>query len=394
MLALAAALAACDSTAPTDPPGVGPPPGHLVAGGVDLTRLLAAPTDAERLAVRADWDARRPEARRVEVVGPATMSDGAQLYLVSHDVVGGPGAAGRHAGLVRVPAGAQSVPVLVVHHGGDGGILAVGDDPNTAVSAMAQAFPALFATTVQVFPAYRGEAVAPAPFAALGGARTSGGTPSVWDYDADDAMALLSAVLADPAFDGLVDGDRAGALGFDRGAATALLQAARDPRLDAVTAYYGPTDAFGAAGQALAETLLGPDREARRTAIGRPGAGALSDGVLAPLQGPGGTYNGGADYAAARLALLRRSPAAFAGLLRNVQVVHHRRDAVVPFAVSEAFAAAGRAVAGLFEFGAYGEALAGAADLTPAVHSPLAMPESITRAEEFFGRLVTSQAPS
>ena len=382
------AFAACDG-AETD----GPPPGHVVAGGVDLTRLLAPPTDAERTAVQADWDARRPEARGVEVVGPVAMGDGSDLYAVSHETVGGPGAAGRHVGLVRVPGGAQFAPVLIVHHGGDGGIAAVGQDPNTAVSAMAQAFPALFATSVQIFPATRGEAVQTAPFALLGGTRVAGGDPSVWDYDVDDAMALLSAVLESPAFADAIDGSRIGALGFGRGAETALLQTARDPRIDAVIAYYPPADFFNPAAQNLARILLGPDGDARRMALALPGARVLLDGVLAPLQGPGGSVSASADYDAARRALVRRSASAFAGRLRNVQLHHHHRDGVVPVAFSEALAAHGGAVEGLFEFDAYGEPAAGPADLTPAVHSPLAMPASIPRTEEFFGRLVASQAP-
>jgi hypothetical protein len=229
---------------------------------------------------------------------------------------------------------------------------------------------------------------------ALGPTRTSGGTPSPWDYDVDDAMALLSAVLARDEFAGAVDAERVGALGFSRGGNTALLHNARDARVDAVTDYFGPADFTNGAVQQLALVVTGPESDIRTGALGLPGAAFLYANVLLPLQGPGGAYDDAADYGAARLAIIRRSASLFTSSLRNVQVHHHRRDIVVRFPFSVAFDAAARAapVQGAYEFNAYGEAAASDADLRSSFHSPLAMPESLPDTEAFLGQYVVGPA--
>ena len=378
LLLLALALPACDSAEPTSP--------DTVLAGVNFTRLFAPATPAETAAVRAEWAARSPAAAAVTVSGPATTPDGARIFVVSHQMTTGPGAPLTHYGFVRVPAGlADDAPVLVVHHGGDTGVKAESD-----VIGLSQVFPALFARTVQVFPSYRAEPLVTDVLApVLGPTQTSGGTASPWDYDVDDSMALLSAVLAHPTFDPATDDGRVAALGFSRGGNTALLHAARDARIDAVTDYFGPSDFFNPSAQQLALALiggLGPDTATG--ALRLPGARFLLDRVLDPLRGADDSYNDGANYAAARLEVVRRSASQFTAGLRNVQMHHHRRDAVVPVAFSVAFDVAAQAARpqGAYQYILYGEAATAPADLNPSFHSPLAMPESLARTQDFLGQ--------
>ena len=381
LLVFAVVLPACDSAA--EPPTST----DTIFVGVNFTRLFAPATDVEVQAVRADWAARTPTASGIQVTGPAPAPDGSRLYVVSHEITTGPGASGRHYGFVRIPAGAVNAPVLVVHHGGDSGVFAAAPDANAGVLAMAQAFPTLFSQTVQVFPTYRAELLGTQGFeAAFGPPVSSGGTPSPWDYDVDDAMALLSAVLARDEFSAATDDARIGALGFSRGANTALLQSARDPRIRAVTQYYAPSDFFSAGIQTLALGVLGGDPRARSF----PGATYLYESVLQPLQGPNGTYNASADYARARLGVVRRSATLFTTSLRNVQVHHHQADPVVPYAVSASFDAAARArpVQGAYEFNTYTDALPAGA--TYSQHNPLAMPASLAATERWLGQYVVS----
>ena len=385
LAAFTLALPACDSGGTTD----GPPPGNTIANGVDFTRLFGPASPAEIASIRADWAARTNTASGIQVSAPATLPDGASVYIVSHDITTGPGASGRHYGFVRVPAGAINQPVIVVHHGGDSGVKLEGD-----VFGLSQAYPTLFSQTVQVFPSYRSEPLVTSTTIAtsLGASQTSGGTASPWDYDVDDAMTLLSAVLGRDEFSGATDEARVGALGFSRGANTALLHQVRDPRIDAVTEYFGPTDFLNGTVQGLALVVLGADSPTRQGAIQLPGARFLYENVLLPLQGPGGAYNGAADYDAARLAIIRRSASQFTSSLRNVQVHHHRRDGVVRFPFSVVFDAAAQSsrVQGGYEFNAYGDAPASDADLRTSFHSPTAMPESLPRTEQWLARYVTN----
>ncbi|MFN3597423.1 MAG: alpha/beta hydrolase family protein [Rubricoccaceae bacterium] len=370
---LALALAACDSG--------GPSTGNdQIAGGVNLTRLFAPASASEIQTVRGQWAARASATQGVTgtVVSQATIGN-ATVYVVSHPVTTGPGAPLTHYGLVRIPAGAVGRPVLVVHHGGDNGLDVAAQSANTGLVQMAAAFPDLFAQTVQVLPVYRSEELRTAGYAALGGPYRAGGSASPWDYDVDDSMALLSAVLA--LFPAQTDAGRVGALGFSRGGNVALLHAIRDGRIGAVTNYYGPSDFYNQDIQNLGIGLLA----GLPSALGLPGGRFLLENVLAPLRGPDGRYNPNADYDGARLEVVRRSASLFTADLPPTQVHHHRRDPVVPFGVSAAFDARAQRSRprGAYEFNAYGEAPTSNADLQPIFHAPEGFPQSLAATQAF-----------
>ena len=377
-------LPACDSGGDDDDGGG--VADELIFLGINYDRLFAEPTAAEIQAVRDDWAARSPVPG-----GPVVLSeqavDGATLYVVSHTMTEGPGAPLTHYGLVRVPDGASESPVLVVHHGGDGGFGVNDPGGNTGVTDQAALYPDLFAQTVQVFPSYRSEPLRldGTDLTCAGGAAgpcVSGGTTSPWDYDVDDAMALLSSALQ--LFPDATDEDRIAALGYSRGANTAVLHAIRDDRVDAVTEYYGPTDFYNPVvtsisdptGLAAAALLGAPE------ALGLPGVAYIRTEVLDPLRNEDGSYNPAADYATARLEVVRRSASAFTGDIPDLQVHHHVADPVVPYGFSQAFDAAVSAQPndGSYDFNEYSNALPTGVD---SPHRPEAMPASLADTESF-----------
>lgn len=375
LLALAlVVLPACDAVMEPVPST------DTVRFGVNFTRLFGAPTADEVGAVRAEWAARTPTATGIQVVGPAVGPDGSQLYVVSHLITSGPGGGGtaRHYGLVRVPPGAANLPVLVMHHGGDQGTGTFDPTANSGLFAQRAAFPVLFGQTVQVLPSYRSEPLRTDGFPTLGTGLVSGGTPSPWDYDVDDAMALLSAVLARDEFASATDENRVGAIGFSRGANVALLHNVRDPRVRAVTNYYGPSDFYNPVTDDLAASLLGGFPRA----LMLPGGPFLRDNVLRPLQGPNATEDPRLDYDRGRREVIRRSASLFTAQMRNVQVHHHQTDAVVPVPISQAFNARAQAARpqGAYEFTIYTNALPPGVSST---HNAEAMPASLTATEAF-----------
>ena len=378
LLALVFALPACDSGGGGEE--VTP---DRIQFGLNYTRLFSAPTAAEVQAVRADWDSRNPSSSNASVVASASV-DGATVSIVEHTVTSRGGGSVTHYGAVRVPAGAAALPILVVHHGGDNGFSVSAGSANTGVRQFAMAFPDLAASTVQVFPVYRSETISTAGYAALGGPYTAGGTESPWDYDVDDAIALLDAVRGLAEFSATVDDARAAVIGFSRGGNTAALHAIRDASVTALVDYYGPTDFFNEGAQRLATGVLVGDPGA----LGLPGAQFLLDNVLDPLRNADASYNASADYASARLEVIRRSASAFEEDLPDTQVHHHYQDGVVPVVFSQAFEAAADGGSGgsfdVFYYGTAGAATDGlfhAPELTPDMRASIPQVQSFLSAQ-------------
>ncbi len=373
LLALLAApgLTGCDGNTPG-------PDGDTIYAGVNFTRLFAEPSAAEIQAVRAEWATRNPEAVGVQIEDETTV-DGARVIVLSHEMTDANrgGQAFRHYGVVRIPAGLNDAPVLVVNHGGDTGFdLAITLD-------LLSNYPALDAQTVQVIPAYRSEEITTG-VPGLESAYPGEGTASPWDYDVDDAIALTEAALQ--LFPAETDPERIGTIGFSRGGDVALLMAARDERVDVVTHYFGPTDFFDLSLRPLSLGLLLGDPDA----LNYPGAPYILTDVLQPLQGPGGAYDAGADYARARLDVVRRSPAFFTGDLPDLQIHHHRLDSVVPVEQAVALDVAVRAVPndGAYDFNLYETLPAGVTD----GHTVSAMPASYADTDEFQGAILFAPA--
>jgi acetyl esterase/lipase len=338
-------LSACnDASAPEE---------HIIEG-VDFNVLFAEPSGAEIDAIADEWSTRDVSAQNHQQETFSDLTIGgidARLSVFSHTVGGV-----LHYGAVLVPAGAQpgSLPVLIYAHGGDGGI-----DVDETVSLL----PLLLGSDLQDFvfvaPSFRAE-----PLIFEETTYQSGGPPSPWDRDVDDALALINVVAADVPE---ADIDRIGVVGFSRGACVAMLMAERDPRIDVVVEFFGPTDFFGPFVQdVVEEALLGSPRDL-------PGLEFLNSQFIQPLK------TGALTIADVRPELIRRSPVYFADRLPQLQVHHGTADQTVPVGEAErlidVMLGLGRGSPD-FEWYLY----------EGGGHSPL-LPGAIDRARDFLGRL-------
>jgi dipeptidyl aminopeptidase/acylaminoacyl peptidase len=340
-------LASCsDAAGPEDP----------LDEGVDLSLLFAAPTPGEVNAILGEWAGRDVSAADVVDLDQAVLpygSQGVQVRVVSHrvgDVT--------HVGAIAAPVGAvpESLPILVYSHGGDQGV-------NLDFTLLA--LPFLLDEAVDgfvfVIPSFRSETLVfdGVPY-------ESGGEPGPWDRDVDDALALVEVALATTPE---ADPGRIGVLGFSRGADVAMLMAIRDPRIDAVVEFFGPTDFFGPFVREVVEDAL--DGSVRDL----PGVSFLDEEFIQPLS------RGEVSIAEMRLELLRRSPVYFADRLPDLQVHHGTEDDVVPVGEAERLI---EVMEGLGrtqpEFEAYIYEGGG--------HDPLSLPGSLPRTQAFLERLV------
>ena len=373
LLAAVGVLPACD-TEPTEPPNT-----DEIYFGVNYTRLFSEPTAEEIQAVKDDWSARNTETSGTPKTTASDTFDGAFHGILQHTVTSAGQENVIHYGVVRIPEGASDLPVLVIHHGGDDGLSISAGSANTGVQQWVAAFPQLAASTVQIWPVYRSEAISVSGSPIQGGPFIASGDPSPWDYDVDDSIAFLDATL--DRWDAQTDDTRIAAMGMSRGANTALLHAIRDPRIAAVTNYYGPSDFYNESAQELASGVL----TGNAGALSLPGAQYLYDTVLNPLRNEDASYNASADYDGARLEVLRRSASWFTDDLPDTQVHHHYGDGVVPFTFSQALKdrVDARGTPATFEFYAYGDTTD-----TPSIsfHAPEltpAMQPSLDRTESF-----------
>ena len=376
LVALLVALPACDSSEPVGPDG--PDDGQVIFG-VNYDRLFAEPSAAEIQRVRDDWAGRNPSSSNETEFGSFDTAAGT-AFVVEHQVSAGGSPTITHYGVVHVPTGGSDLPVLVVHHGGDNGFSISGSGANGTVAGFAEAFPDLASSAVLVFPVYRSE-----PLLTPGNTTLrAGGEPSPWDYDVDDSIAFLDAALE--LYDDETDEDRVAAIGFSRGGNTAALHSIRDDRVDALVDYYGPTDFYNEVVEVLTTGLLTGDARA----LLLPGGPFLLETVLNPLRNANGTANPDADYATARLEVVRRSASLFEADLPDTQVHHHVNDGTVPIPFSIAFAARAEGGAGgSFEFFQYDTPRIG----TFSFHSPEGFPSSVPVATDFLrSRLAVGSA--
>lgn len=340
--------AACDDS--TEPEG-------RIVEGVDFDLLFAPPTQGEIDAVLADWAGRDVSAKAVSIVAQQDVQLGATqatVRIVEHAV-----GDVQHYGAILVPAGAEpgTLPILMYAHGGD-----VGIDVDEVLAALPLFLGDDVTRSVFVAPSFRSE-----PLTFDGITRVSDGPPSPWDRDVDDALALLSVVRsqipeANP--------ELVAVLGFSRGAAVALLMAERDPGIDMVVEFFGPTDFLGPfVEDAVRDALRGELRDL-------PGLAFLDAEYIQPLK------NGEIGIPEARSQLIRRSAVYYAERLPRVQIHHGTADAVVPVGEAgrliDVLVALGRSEPD-FEYYLY----------EGGGHDPLSLTGSIPRTREFLGRLLT-----
>ena len=172
-------LAGCDQAGdPVEP----------AADAIDLEAklddLFAPPTTAEVEAVRADWAQRDVSAAEatIELAESYPLSGTpATLRIVSHRV-----GEVLHYGAILAPDSAApgSLPILMYLHGGDSGVEV--DDIGIVLFALGE----LRDNFVYVIPSFRSE-----PLEYEDREWVSTGPGGHWDYDVDDALALLNVCI-------------------------------------------------------------------------------------------------------------------------------------------------------------------------------------------------------
>ena len=276
-----------------------------IVAGVNLSELFAPPTELEESVALIDWSVRDVSASNVLLERESVVSvagKDATVRIYSHDVAGA-----RHYGAIVTPDGLDpaSAPILVYSHGGDSGV-----SVDNEVLLLLSFFGDIVDNFVYVVPSFRDESLR---FGT--DTWTSEGPASPWDYDVDDALALVNvAIEVEPK----ADPNRIGVLGFSRGAGVGLLMDVRSEEIDQVLEFFGPTDFFGPFVQEVTrEILLGQQREL-------PGLDYMESEYVIPYQ------NGEISLETVRSALVRRSPALFVEHLSKVELHHGTADAIVP----------------------------------------------------------------
>jgi len=317
--------------------------GQIVAG-VDLDELFAPPTAAEIQAIENEWQQRTISVDDYTVILDSTVQIVTailDLKIVSHRVDGI-----LHFGAVLVPRTdhEEALPLLTYTHGGDNGLNV--DELLQLIGLIGDSISQFIYTA----PSFRSE-----PLNFAGQTWLSEGEPSPWDRDVDDALTLVEAVLQN---EPQADPERLAVLGFSRGACVGMLMGIREPRIDVIVEFFGPTDFHGEYVREITRNAL------EGTLADLPGIDYLNDTYIQLLK------SGTLSIADVRPELTRRSPIYFIDDLPALQVHHGTNDQIVDVSQSEALIEAATE-AGLtepqFEYYLY----------EGGAHNPLTLPGSI-----------------
>lgn len=272
--------------------------------------LFAPATASERNMIEQEWALRDVSTRdiREEKAFTVTLDDQMmRARIVSHVVDGN-----RHYGAIVVPdvPDDELLPVLMYLHGGD-----EGENLDFTLPFLTTILGDDLPSAVLVVPSFRSE-----PITFGDTTFTSEGSPSLWDKDVDDTLALLNVTLETTP---RADENSIGFLGFSRGAGVGLLAAARDARVKFVINFYGPTHFF-------VPDIESNTRDALEgVTFNLVGFDFFNDSFLQPLRAGTLTTDN------VRLELIRRSVTLFADKLPAVQIHHGEDDDIVSVAHAE-----------------------------------------------------------
>ncbi|MBT4096438.1 MAG: hypothetical protein HOM68_07960 [Gemmatimonadetes bacterium] len=339
-------LASCASDSPTAAGGDG------TSADADFTALFLPPTQVEKQQILASWAQPVPASQiQIEAIDTVMIaSDAVVVRIVSHEIEGE-----RHVGAITHPVGVTDpLPVLLYCHFDVEGIQF--ESAVLVLTAVAGLRGGQFA---YVIPAYRGQSMRL-------GTRSfrSEGERSPWDGEIADAIGLLKVAWTLPE---TIDG-RAAALGLSAGATVALLAAVREPGIEAVVDYFGPSDFFGAFSQNMLRQIVDDEiPEIRRIPL-------VADLLVLPWA------NGRISTPQMRLELLRRSPAQFADRLPEILAHHGTQDDIVDQSETTRLQAAMNGVGGHMQSWSY----------ISAGHSPFGMYGALARTAQFLADFAAS----
>ena len=264
----------------------------------DLSALHAPPTQAEIDAVKAEWATRDHSAYNWTVHETGIINGVFTVEIISHEVNGE-----KHYAAVRYPENydpMESYPVLISNHGGASGVSAI---------SLGQFQSTCYRSFFVGLPSFRSEEMRCGPISTPPDViYTSEGTQSEMNGDTDDALALLTGILAIPG----ADANRVGVLGGSRGGGVSHLMSCKDDRIKRASIFYGATDHMTLPGlQAKMEDYVD-----NGGGLKPPEAATYTYGVAPYLAGT-------LTLAEARLELLRRSAIYFIDEMPLPYLVQH-----------------------------------------------------------------------
>lgn len=200
-----------------------------------LARILKEPSRQEIAEVLEERRSQDLSPKNVQVHDTISLSNGNQMYILSHDVEGR-----KHYGAVIVPSNSRGkrFPVVIFTTGGDGihKEFFLAEDFNHKAAQ----FPSFLGEKldqefVVLVPCFRGQVLIVGEDKYLSQGRTS----DAFDGAATDALAFLNvAIKTVPQ----TDGQRIAIYGGSRGGAVALLASARDKRINRAIVVATPTN--------------------------------------------------------------------------------------------------------------------------------------------------------
>ncbi len=312
-----------------------------------LSALFAAPTQDEIATVKARWQQRDTQVQQWQSVAQGEHLD-FTVDVISHLVNGE-----IHYALIRHPKESstdQSAPVLIINHGGTGGVSI------NAIGRYSQN--SEFDPYILLLPSFVGEALDTGSTGL--GSFQSGGDISEFDWDIDSVIGMLSGALAQYP---QANPDHISMVGGSRGGCVSYLVAIREPRIRRMVVFFGATDhlSYPELATTIPELIANPNAS-------NPFFNSIKTITESYLDGD-------ISLQEARYQLLEKSPLHFIDdLPSNLQIHHGALDSAVPVENSQRIDAAILNQLSLANYQYYEYPDGGHGDN---------MPNSQTRADEF-----------
>lgn len=281
--------------------------------GVNFDSLFASPTEFELQAISDEWQNREIISSNINVVFKKDLSIGSKNYdlrVISQEINNN---IHYFATINPQNADENSLPILTYLHGGESG---VNISKVTTFSEINVNFREMIDNFIIVIPSFRSEPIIINDSLSF----ISEGEPSPWNYDVDDALASIQAAID---ITPEIDSSQIAIFGISRGACVGMLMSIRDPKIDVVVEFFGPTDFLGDyVKEILYQTLKGGEYDL-------PGFNYLNENYIQPLK------NDENSIEETRIELIRRSPVYFINDLAPLQVHHGTADEIVLISQAE-----------------------------------------------------------
>lgn len=281
--------------------------------GINFDSLFAPPTESELQEISNEWQNREITYSNINVVFRKDLPIGSKNYnlrVISQEINNN---IHYFATINPQNADENSLPILVYSHGGEDG---VNISEVIALSEININFREIIDNFTIVIPSFRSEPIIINDSLSF----LSEGEPSHWNYDVDDALASINAAID---ITPEIDSSQIAILGISRGACVGMLMSIREPKIDVVVEFFGPTDFLGDYVKEILYNALKGNEYAL------PGFDYLNEHYIQVLKNDEISIN------ETRIELIRRSPIYFINDLAPLQVHHGTTDEIVSVSQAE-----------------------------------------------------------